>query len=388
MVRPLPPGLDTVSVPECLTVTGIVSSHGCRLRAVLASSQSAASRLPSGPAAAIGTLVHRTVEKWAAGTSEHETPDKLFTEEYAALVAELESDPDRRHFANLSGTRSPSQWSLLRSQVVAQCSALLPLRKAGGAPKGPADALRVGSEVTLESADLRIRGRADRLDKDADGWIVRDYKTGSATTPEGELRTDYAMQLQCYGVMVATRSPKSNIRLIIDDGEEHEVPFDGPARDEARKFIEDFVERIPADGGSVHAPSLATPGLGCSACAYRLVCTAYRGIAPEWWHEYPSGIDRIPFDTSGTVVEISHGQETSVLLEDNAGRMVRVDRLDLRLGLVDVRKGDGLSVFSVLPVGAVFGFNGHRFHPRNFYELPRDRRENRAWEAAAFAHPF
>lgn len=387
-LRPLPGCLDAIVVPECFSVTAVAACGGCRLRAVLGSSRSNSYRLPSGPEAAIGTLVHRVKEKWADRTDATVSPDDVFDAEYAALVRELELDADRRHFADLSATLSPSQWSMVRRQVVAQCSALSPLGTASSTRSPSPEKPRLGAEVDLEARSLRIRGRADRIDKDGSGgWVVRDYKTGSVLRPDGTPRPDYTLQMQCYGLMITEHSPSSEVRLILDDGDEYQVPFDHEVRDSTREFLRTLTAGMPAAGAVGDAADLATPGAACTTCAFRVACRAYRREAPAWWAEYPRDVERIPSDTWGIVRGVTGGAQTSLILDDDAGRKVRVDGLDQRHGLVDARTGDRVWAFALNAAGPARGFDGRQFHPRNFFELPRDRRERRAWGVVTFAEP-
>lgn len=392
-LRPLPPYLGSVVVPECFSVAGVASCGGCRLRLVLASSASCTYRLPSGPDAAIGTLVHRVKERCALRSTPSLTPEEIFDSEYAALISDLESDIDRRHFAHLSETRSPSQWSMVRRRAIAQCSsssALTRVMESEGprARSHPNRAPRSGHEIELESQALRIRGRADSVEREGpDRWVVRDYKTGAVVDSGGDLRPEYVMQIRCYGLMIAEMAPTSDVRLILDDGEAHEVPFDDSARAEALEFVLGLIGTMPSAGSTGPASDLARPGSACATCPHRVVCAAYREQAPRWWRDHPTDIDHLPFDTWGRVLDVLHGQQISLMLEDDAGRRVKVDRLGSRHGLADVMKGHRLWLFSLNRVGIARGFDGRSFYPRNFFELPRDLREQRAWTVVAFVRP-
>jgi hypothetical protein len=73
-----------------------------------------------------------------------------------------------------------------------------------------------------------------------------------------------------------------------------------------------------------------------------------------------------------------------VVLRDAAGRRVRIDGLDPRHGLTSVLVGKSVWFFGLEATGATRGFDGGRFHPRAFHELPRDRMERRAWALHVF----
>jgi hypothetical protein len=192
------------------------------------------------------------------------------------------------------------------------------------------------------------------------------------------------MQMQCYGLMVREATPTAGVHLILDDGEEHDVPFDSEAQRSITDALTAFVSSMPAPGTLVDAPALAKPGSACLMCSYRAVCTAYLERAPRWWNDYPPGLERLPLDTWGRVIDIRNEDVTSLTLLDDAERQIQIDRIDPSHGLDQAQVGDRIYFFSLKAVGSIHGVNGQRFQPRNYYEIPRDRRERRAWETVAF----
>lgn len=387
MPHQLPQPIDVVAAPASYSVTAITSSDGCRLRAVLSCSKTWYPRLPSGPGASIGSLVHDVRERWEEGLTDAATPAELFDRTYQAMREALASDPLRRQFADLEATRTRSEWARVRLLALGDPTSKLTPNvgaKRKSMPKKPIG-LRVGSEVDLASPTLRLHGRADRIDRSADGtWVVRDYKTSSALEPDGNVREAYALQMQCYGLMIVDESPGLNIRLILDDGEEHEVPFDSSAKESARARVYSLVAAMPPTHAAVDASLLASPGPACALCSFRLACASYRDAAPRWWRSYPDGVDRIPSDSWGHVVSISEKGTLSLTLDDAAGRRVSVERLDPRHELSGVGPGTALWLFGLNATGRGRGTDGRRYQPRNFYEMPRDRWERRAWAMTVY----
>lgn len=388
MPHQLPSPIDVVAAPESYSVTAITSSDGCRLRAVLSCSKTWHPRLPSGPGAAIGSLVHEVREKWEEGLTDAESPAALFDRVHRETCEKLLRDPLRRHFADLEATRTRSEWARIRRLALGDPAPLtpkpMPSTEVKSVSKKPVG-LRVGSEVDLASISLNLYGRADRVDRAPDGaWVVRDYKTGSALGPDGEIREIYALQMQCYGLMILDEAPSATVRLILDDGEEHEVPFGPDAEDTVRARVDALMAVMPPAHVAVEAPSLASPGASCAMCNFRLACASYRDAAPRWWRSYPDGVDRIPGDTWGHVVGVTVNGTLSLVLDDVAGRRVSVDRLDSRHELDAVEPGSSLWLFALNAAGRGRGNDGRRYQPRNFYELPRDRWEQRAWAATAY----
>ena len=83
-------------------------------------------------------------------------------------------------------------------------------------------------------------------------------------------------------------------------------------------------------------------------------------------------------------MEVLGTGRVDVVLRDDAGRRVRIDGLDPRHGITSSQIGKRMWLFGLEATGATRGFDGARFHPRSFHELPRDRMERRAWALQVF----
>jgi hypothetical protein len=238
--------------------------------------------------------------------------------------------------------------------------------------------------VPLISQGLRLKGRADRISRKArNQFELRDYKTGSVTTDDGQVKEEVALQLRCYGLMFLEKYPGAAVSLVVDSGDEYEVTFDEKAQNLALVQIQTILERMPPPT-EVEMGKAATPGPGCWDCRVRHACRPYQTTAPQWWGSYPVGKDRIPKDTWGTLVDVKLETEgVGITLVDTAGRRVRVNGLDNRHGIERTRARK-IWLFDLESSGPSHGFNGTMFHPRVFHELPRDRRERRAWSARVF----
>ena len=241
-----------------------------------------------------------------------------------------------------------------------------------------------GTEVGLESKALRLRGRVDRIRRFASrAFEVRDYKTGATLDEQGEVKEVIALQLRAYGLMLLERHPEADVRLVVDDGEEREIAFDSEARLNAKDTLRRVVDAMPPPG-LARAEELAVPGRSCWGCPIRHVCLGYRGSAPDWWKQYPADVERLANDIWGTMTEVFGEGRVDVVLRDDAGRRVRVDGIDPRHGVTSDLLGSRIHFFGLEATGATRGFDGTRFHPRSFHELPRDRLERRAWTLEVF----
>jgi hypothetical protein len=232
---------------------------------------------------------------------------------------------------------------------------------------------------------MRLRGKADRIRRHGiKAFEVRDFKSGATLDENGMVKADIALQLQAYGLILLEKHRDAEIRLVVDDGVEREVAFDAEARHSARESIARVTNAMPPVGEAM-ADTLMRPGNGCWGCAVRHVCPGYRQIAPTWWKEYPRELDRASNDVWGTVIEVHGCGRVDVVLRDDAGRRVRVDGVDEKHGIIPAMVGMRLWFFELEATGASRGFDGTRFHPRTFHELPRDRMERRAWSLHVFA---
>jgi RecB family exonuclease len=382
-LTPLPPPIIQVTVPDWFSPSALGSSGECRLKLIIASLRHSdwSERLASGPEAAVGTLLHRVLERAGPGASA--SPEEIFQEEYQRAVAEIRRDPRRAHFAELSSTKSLAEWARVKAWVLARAVRVGETGASRG-PRGPATQAIVGTEVGLESRTLRLRGRADRIRRVGPRILeVRDFKTGATLDDQGEIKEEIALQLQAYGLLLLEGQPDADVRLVVDDGEEREVPFDFDARRRATNEVVRITGSMPP-AGPTSAEKLTRPGSSCFACSIRHVCPAYRANSPAWWKEYASGIDRLSNDVWGTAVEVLGEGRMDLVLRDDAGRRVRIDGLADRHGITASVAGKRIWLFGLEATGATRGFDGARFHPRSFHELPRDRMERRAWAAQVF----
>jgi RecB family exonuclease len=377
--------LTEVTVPASFYPSALDASARCRLKLIIASTRRADwnERLASGPEAMVGTLLHRVLERVARGGGL--SPDEVFREEYANAVDELRRDPRRAHFADLASTKSLAEWNRAKHWILARApqhlGPLIPKTTAAG---GQGLTRRTGTEVLFESATLRLRGKADSVRQlGPREFEVRDFKTGVVLDQRGEVKPEIALQLWAYAFMLLELRPGCDVRLIVDDGAEHEVAFDVRARARAKVILDELLGKMPPAGRSVSL-ELASPGKDCVGCRVRHVCPAYLAAAPRWWHQYPDGVDRLSNDVWGTVLDVIGTGPVDMVLCDAAGRRVRIDRLDSRHRLTRDVVGKPVWIFGLEATGATIGFDGKRFHPRSFHELPRDKCERQAWTVHVF----
>lgn len=387
-MRRLPSPVETIEIPTHFAVSLLGERQRCFAKAAAGSNVRAGKwvPLPSGPWAAKGTLAHRVLEAFvkAGGTVD---PGSVFADELARLRSELEHDTARAHFAALPDVFGRAEWNSFRAWVLGRCAdAARGLQPRPATPRGsaPVGSPSTGVEVWLSSDALRLRGRADRIRRiGPDAYEIRDYKTGAVVDDDDDVRADTELQLQAYGLMFSEAEPAAEIVLVVDVGRDHAIAFDPTARERARSEIGAMAAKFPAAGRQA-LEAVAAPGSDCLGCRIRHVCKAYLAQAPAWWAKYPEGVDRIPNDAWGVVKSVKNGMTgLDVVIDDAAGRRVHVEGIDVRHGHA-VSVGNAFGAFELEASGPARDFKGRRYQPRVFHELPRDRRERRAWTAQFF----
>jgi hypothetical protein len=379
----LPPLLGLIEIPRTFTVTAVCAANACKLR-MLAASDPRLDRLGSGPKASAGSLYHALIHEWALASDAD--PAQYFDSRAEAWDDELRQSPRTAHQAPLRSTMSGVDWITFKRKALA---AMIRARNPATPviPRSPL-ARPAGSqrEHLFESDTLRLRGKPDLIRfRGPANLEIRDFKSGLIWQEDGKLKASIALQMHAYGLLIAEREPGTTIKLVVDDGEAIEVPFDHETRTRARNRIDGLFLGLEA-GRRVNAGELASPGSDCSMCAIRHLCPAYRAAAPLWWRALPQDLERIPEDTWGNITAVETGSfGVRVRLTDAAGRSVQIDSLSPRHGFEFDDIGRSVWFFGLTVRGHGRSPDGIRFQPHNFFEFPRDGRDRRAWALEVFA---
>ena len=379
----LPAAPSELRVPEYFSPSTLGSTDPCGLK-VLATAQEnrdSFEPLPLNPSAVIGTLVHHGLELFSSG--ELADPlgwldDKLdeptnLAAPYRCLrdaVPERKVQSAREMFDRRAGSPSRGRW---------------PEAAEGIATYRPGSRI-FGSEVWLSSPALRLKGKADFIGRTADGIIeIVDFKTGGVSGPNGEIKDEYALQLQAYALMLRERIETTPLRLVLDNGERTPVPSDDRSLNLAREQIERFTSRFPKSS-TVRPDQSAHPGRECASCGIRPSCGAYMDAAPVWWVDVPTEVGFEPLDIWGEITRVVVGEMSlTIHLKDRAGRSVKIDRLGKGHGVSVNAAGEEIWLFNLCADNRRRGFSGQRPHPRLFHELPGiDGGGRRAWDIAVF----
>lgn len=371
----LPSAFDDVLIPALFAPTAIARAGGCRLRSVLGSSPRVVAALPSGPWAELGTLGHQVLERHARVGGD---PGPLFDACSREASERLGAEPITATYADLPSVVGLVTWSRFRAEILARCPSR-PVRL--DAPIHSASASsRYGSERTIVSPDLRLRGRPDFTRRSGAILEVRDHKTGEIAGRDGKLKPEIVIQLWCYGLLALERDPDLEVRLLIDDGTEREIPFGANEQKRARRTLARMMRGLTA-GRRMDAVALAAPGACCADCPFRHRCPAYRQVAPTWWRLGPGTPGELARDVWGVVVEAKRDPKGrwTILLEDAAMRHVRIDQLDPRHGVDETIVGRDIWFFALESIVSRRAPDGRCLQPTSFHELPADSTQRRAW---------
>lgn len=393
----LPPVLDEVRPPALLSPSRFADLLRCPLSVIHGLREE--ELLPPHPLAVLGEVIHdvmHAVRSMALGSQEkiQDTVVEVFEERLGAAEACLAAEPSTRHLAPIRRAVGRTAWRQRETRLRAWAATLSdlsagrigrqstrPLRRERRDWEGSSATVQVptGSERPMRLPDSRLSGRPDRIERDSDGvFHITDLKTGSIRDKEGQPLRDYALQVKLYGLMVERIDPDARVRLWLEGSERVEVPWDDAVRAETEELLNETLSDLP-DDLSLPADSLAREGPQCGRCRIRHRCPRYRIVAPTWWRTTSTTKLVAPFDTWGTLLEVStkDGRSYEVLLRDAADRKVRVSGLEAGLEIGDLRDGDRIWFFDLepsetLPQHSVF------VHPRNFH----GERPSRAWSDA------
>jgi RecB family exonuclease len=391
-VTPLPEPLTRCRVPAAFSPSQLAFAEQCLLRAVLGSTRDVPS-LTTHPAAALGSVFHKLLEMAVrgeiplAGTPGEDVErmlDRLLDEEDIRLEVAWPGDPPR-----LRKLFPPLTWRRKRRVVLdlaeKYLSGAVP-RVVTGLGEGTRNAGDIppnGSwaEVHIEAPSLRLRGRADLIQRTAGDVVIRDLKTGRVLTNEGEVLPHIERQMRLYGAMAHVVWPSSQVSLVVDYGVEREVEFAHEHEADILAWLRSILDRLPPDR-DVEAEPLATPGEACEGCAYRHVCPAYRRFAPGFW--LGDALVRMPLDVWGKVVAITPrpGDLADLTICDAVDRTVKVFGL-AAFRVKRIAPGDKVWLFG-LRTRDRRGGPGLWRHPQNFFEVADDDSFLRSWTLEMF----
>jgi DNA helicase II / ATP-dependent DNA helicase PcrA len=117
---------------------------------------------------------------------------------------------------------------------------------------------------SCEVAGSRVIGRIDRVDEDADGYVIVDYKTGN---PKSQNTADDSVQLSVYALAMSAKKP---VKMLVLQNMEDNTSIVTTRSGEELRATEAKIAGVAA--GIAAGEFEAKPGRHCSWCAYRTIC--------------------------------------------------------------------------------------------------------------------
>jgi len=127
--------------------------------------------------------------------------------------------------------------------------------------------------IQLEVAGAQVSGRIDRVDEDADGLTIVDYKTGRPKTQDD---ADKSLQLSIYALaMQKVATIKAVVFENLEDRSSMITTRDAGDLKKAEQKIAEVAGKI---AGGEFDPK---PGFHCSWCAYRALCPEHELVTVQ-----------------------------------------------------------------------------------------------------------
>ena len=349
--------------------------------------------LISGPVTEIGNLVHQAIEIADKRINLIEVFDQLL--ERRQIV--LRTDNRRSHYAELSNSVNKLKWAETQSILREHVGNGPKLELQGDELDSSAHQFdshlsgrnlvwpSVNYEVPLYSEALGLSGRADQIElKLPDEVVITDLKTGKIFNDEGEVKSEFVLQMAAYEALAKEKWPNSKYRLFLESGSRHELELTDKNRHDLSAKINFLKELIRSTSKSVvEAISAQVIGRHCLTCPFRHICQSYRRILAE--DSFAESIDLDFFNeiTDGFGVVTSKdflmGHHVTNL-RTSSGRKLQIrSKYDWQVSQAE--KDKEIYFFGLTPKSNQNRINGRAGLPSNFSD---DFFSGRNWSAEVF----
>lgn len=257
--------MSALTLPATLSPSKISEFKDC----ALAFKFSAIDRIPSEPTVdqVRGTLVHRALEMLYTDVPKDYRSHPAAVDCLDKAWTEIQSDPEYLSLTLAPGTE--------RDVVYFEAAELLVRYFALEDPR-TVNAIGFERMVSIEMAGTTVRGIIDRLDREPDGLVVVDYKTGSVPREQHEAGRFAGLHLYAALVeQVLGERPKA-VRLMYL---KQPVVIEAPITEQSVRGVLKRAEAVWA--AIVRACERddfrPKPGPLCDWCSYRDRCPAWSG---------------------------------------------------------------------------------------------------------------
>ena len=209
-----------------------------------------------------GTTAHLALQ-WLFDLSAPErTPDKLY-ELFRKAWVELREDEFPDLFPDTDQERA---WGIESLEVLANYFLV----------EDPTQLEPLDRELdmTEELGDITIRGILDRMEEEADGLVITDYKTGKAPPERYAISAFFALKI--YALLIRNRMGRTPARLklmYLNGPTVYEIPVNDTQLDATQRKLEALWTAINRAIVEDNFPT--RPGKLCDWCQYRDRCPAF-----------------------------------------------------------------------------------------------------------------
>ena len=255
------------------------------------------------PTARIGTALHRTLEAVSAIGSGSDLRSFCLS-----LIARFDDCLDEQRLAAEANPRTRCfDWPSARIDRLKERLIEFgrtwyqgPFQHALEAPAST----KTRFEFRITTPNQLLTGTIDRVDTNADGVTLVDYKSSASAD---DTSIDYALaQLEFYSYLWWRCNgswPSRRAAVFISTGESFTVPVDVEASLSLGHEVEDFARSLPTFN-KLPASGVAAPGESCRFCSYKPWCK------PFW----DAGAPYDPSVFEGQIESVQKGEGASLLL--------------------------------------------------------------------------
>ncbi len=233
--------------------------------------------LPSPEAQALGTVSHALSEEVDSGAFDQVPDDQLFTAVISRWDELVQSAFEKMKDESLFGApAAPKRWPFYVVKQSSSINRAIVRRDMRGEGRG---ARRPDVEVSLESKEFALVGRADKIEYLGDDVRIIDLKT--AENPGVTIPQAYKYQLVLYAMMWREMTGKSPVSVAIEwqDGSRSYRAVDEIEIDEIVWKLSEARTKL----SSATAPSGSVNEDTCRYCDYRSLCPQFLATEREAW---------------------------------------------------------------------------------------------------------
>ena len=401
---PLPNPLATLVVPDDFHPSSFVRLEQCPVSVLGLLGVDERGLLVPQPTAFLGLIIHHarhqlTEGRWGTAHDPQQAASEILAGAVDEAEAALSSNQATERLVPLRESVGRRAWKTRTQEFLRWASGAAnpgkaePPRRLSFDPESAShastesDQATTGAERLLSNRGLRLRGRPDWTAHVDEAVVeVVDFKSGRIMDADGRPLDEHVVQVRLYALMLEAAFPDAEVRPYIERVERVEVPWGDLERTRMMARLEETSTRLPA-GVRLGAKEVAQPGLHCHGCRLRPMCPAYLSAAPSWWPDERGNPRPLPLDVWGDVTSVEpQGDRLAVRLADAAGRRVRIDGVERRHGVAEVKPGER-AWFYDLESSEDLSQHGALVQPRNFHEHPPGPRWRPARRTRFFCQP-